>query len=92
MSADRQVWTYVATKDGKFAGAISGRLPGVTDPKKVKAWKKDIAEFCGGFIADGFDITKVYSSEEYTALITGMPIWERPKPSPPPLFPEEISP
>lgn len=78
MTDEREVWTYVGHKDGKFAGAISGRLehnPALRNAKREAKWQKEIAEFCGDFIVKGFEITKVYSAEEYRAFIHGMPMW-----------------
>lgn len=83
--SEREVWGYVAHRDGKFAGVISGTYdtPGMpATPAQKAKWKKEIAEFCGDFIADGFEITKVYSREEYKALVEPMPIWMRPKTRP----------
>ena len=84
MSQDREVWTYVGHKDGKYAGAISGFLehnPARRNAKREAQWKKEIAKFCGEFIADGFEITKCYSREEYDALITPMGMWQGKKES-----------
>ena len=79
---EREVWTYVAHKDGMFAGAISGTLDVAMDRKPTKReaaqWKKEVAKFCGGFIANGFTITPTYSAEEATALTKDMPMWKRP--------------
>jgi hypothetical protein len=78
----RKVWSYVAHKDGMFAGAIAGSLDEPdrpASPKRAKAWKNEIAKFCGGFIANGFLITPTYSEDEFEALTKGMPMWKRPK-------------
>ena len=84
--AEREVWVYVAHKDGKYAGAISGTLDVALQHKPTKAearkWKKEVAKFCGDFIADGFTITPTYSAEECEALTKGMPMWKRPAKAP----------
>jgi hypothetical protein len=80
--SEREVWTYVAHKDGMFAGAISGSLDTPerkATPAEAKKWKKEIAKFCGDFIADGFLITPTYSMAEADTLMKGMPIWKRPE-------------
>lgn len=84
MTDEREVWAYVAHKGGKFAGVIAGTLdlPGRAKPVTVKeahAWKKEIAKFCGDFVADGFDITRVYDRAEYECLTKPMGVWESTK-------------
>lgn len=61
---DTDTWAWVAHKDGKWAGCIS-----------PACGRKDVAKFCGGFIADGFTITAVNSREEYEALTKPMGVW-----------------
>ena len=83
------VWSYVAHKDGLFAGAISGTLDhcypnGKTPAGEAKKWKKEIAKFCGDFIADGFTITPTYSQEENSALIDSLGVWRSKKKGPDP--------
>lgn len=65
MSDTKEVWAYVAHKEGKFVGAIS-----------TEAGQKEVGKFCGGFIASGFTITPTYNRDEYLALIEPMGIWE----------------
>lgn len=71
MAEEREVWSYVAHRNGEFAGAIAGSLP-ECDAKANKRWRKDIAKFCGDFIANGFEITRVYDRAEYEALTKPM--------------------
>src|SRR5262245_48180857 len=78
------VWSYVAHKDGLFAGAISGTLDhcypnGKTPKKEAAKWKREIAKFTGQFIADGFTITPTYSQEENAALLDSLGIWKSEK-------------
>lgn len=79
--SEKEAWAHVATRDGQFAGVIAATLdeygPRSSDAEN-KRWKREIAKFCGDYIADGFTITTVYSREEYLALIDGMPMWQRP--------------
>lgn len=63
-------WAYIAHKDGKWAGVAAANLP-----------RKDLSKFLGGFAAEGFAITTVYSRDEYNAVLKPMGMWRRPKPA-----------
>lgn len=65
---DREPWAHVAFKGSMFGGVIS-HDSGMTGQKEQKSWKRQVAKFCGGFIADGYEIKTVYSREEYVALL-----------------------
>jgi hypothetical protein len=52
---------FVFHKDGKFGGVISAECS-----------KKEVAKFCGDFIADGWKMETVKDRETYLALIYGL--------------------
>ncbi len=81
MSDTRIPWAHVGHKDGYFGGVISADLSHhsmALPAKEHKNWKREIAKFCGDFIADGYTITTVYSREEYEKLL-GTLTHEKPK-------------
>lgn len=71
--ADKTPWAHVAVKGTHFGGVISGTLDGDGGPKvsakEAAKWKLEVAKFCGGFIADGYEIKTVYSRDEYAAIL-----------------------
>jgi hypothetical protein len=77
VTQEREVWAYVAHRDGKWVGVIAGSLD--LSGKEAEKWTREIAKFCGNEIASGGEITRVYSREEYEALVKGMEPWQRPK-------------
>lgn len=74
--SEKTPWAYVATKDGQLAGVISA-VSGAKDKRAKARWQKDVVEFCGLYVVDGFTVTTVYSRDEYEALIDGLRIGER---------------
>jgi hypothetical protein len=52
---------FLFHKDGKFGGVIS-----------AKCKKKEVAKFCGGFIADGATMVTVKDRAEYNALLASL--------------------
>lgn len=74
-------WAHVAVKGTHFGGVISadlsdgGKAP--VSAKEAKSWKREVAKFCGGFIADGYEIKTVYSRDEYTAILDATDMGER---------------
>lgn len=74
----REPWAHIAHKDGKFVGVISADLGSQATVKMAKSWQRTVARDTGRWIAMGFTVTTVYSREEYSAFIDGMPFWEPP--------------
>ena len=78
--SEKKPWAHVSTRDGKFAGVIAASLDEHGPPPSAaeqRKWKREVAQFCGDAIANGFTITTVYSRAECTALTAGMPIWKK---------------
>ncbi len=68
-------WAHVAFKGDHFGGVIAADLRegGLDVPEKeVKKWKREVAKFCGDFIADGYEVKTVYSRTEYNAFLDGL--------------------
>lgn len=64
------VYVYVSHKNGRFAGAMAGCS---TMPENMrKEWRREVVAFCGEHIAEGFEITKTYSRNEYETLLKSL--------------------
>jgi len=71
-------WCHVGHKDGMFAGVIS-HDSGARDQKAKDKWKREVAKFCGDYIASGIEIKTCNSREEYLAFIAGLREWKEPR-------------
>lgn len=64
-------WAYIAHKGGYWAGVASASYEG------------DLDAFLGSLVRDGFNITVVFSREEYNAFIGPMECWSSSPKAPP---------
>lgn len=71
--SDKVPWAHIAIKGTHFGGVISATLDGDGGPKvsakEAAKWKREVAKFCGNFIADGYEIKTVYGRDEYKAIL-----------------------
>ncbi|MEQ1694391.1 MAG: hypothetical protein ABL901_00990 [Hyphomicrobiaceae bacterium] len=83
MTTDHKPWAHISHKNGMWCGVMAASLDEATcgravSPKIAAAHKREVAKFCGGYIADGFEIKTVYSREEHTEFMKTFRIWQRP--------------